>query len=116
MGVRDVLRSIELRAVKISDEEFCPHLPPIVFYPNGSEENEQPEHACGLPRLKFTIAYADGSDIGSRARQLRAARVCFLQSAELFPDEPEEVRAAEIAAAYGITVEEVVTPPTRSSL
>lgn len=46
-----------------------------------------------------------------RARQLQAARVRFQQSGELFPDEPEDVRARTIAAAFGFTVEEVVLPP-----
>lgn len=46
-----------------------------------------------------------------RARQLQAARVRFQQSGELFPHEPEEVRAATIAAAFGFTVDEISLPP-----
>lgn len=108
MGVRDVLRTIEQRAVKLSDEEFCPHLPPIVFYPDGREENEQPEHDCGLPRLKFTVAYADQSDEGTRRRKIKAARFRFRQSAEFFPNEPENVRRATIAHTFGVPESELM--------
>lgn len=46
-----------------------------------------------------------------RSRQLRAARLRFLQSADLFPDEAEAARAAAIADAFGFTTEEVMLPP-----
>lgn len=50
-----------------------------------------------------------------RARQLNAARIRFQQSAELFPDEPEDVRARTIAAAFGFTVDEITLPPQLAS-
>jgi hypothetical protein len=50
-----------------------------------------------------------------RARQLQAARVRFQQSAELFPLEPEDVRAATIAAAFGFSVDEITVPPQLAS-
>jgi hypothetical protein len=46
-----------------------------------------------------------------RARQLQTARIRFRQSAELFPEEPEDVRARTIAAAFGFPVDEITVPP-----
>lgn len=107
MGVREVLKTIELRAVRLGDIEFCPHEPPEIHYPDGSVENVS-EHECGMPRLKFVVSFVDGSDAGTRTRQLKAARLRFQESAAFFPNEPEDVRRATIAHAFGVSEEDLL--------
>lgn len=56
--MRDVLKTIEARAIALADEKFCEHYPPLVYFPNGDQEAEEPSHRCARPRLRIYITYS----------------------------------------------------------
>ncbi len=57
MNLQNRIGKLEGRA---SDEdEECPHLPPLVTYPDGRVLNES-THDCGRARTHFRVVYTDG--------------------------------------------------------
>ncbi len=101
MGLKETIKRLEQRAGV--SKELCPHLPPMIFYPDGSAENEE-AHDCGRPRLCICVTYTDGSDARTQETAHRTFAKVRAKCSELTP----EVCAEIVAQAFGITPAELL--------
>lgn len=89
----------------MSERELCPHLPPMIHWPDGSVENES-AHDCGKPRLNITIGYSDDSD----QRMQNAVLDLFEEYRRKSADIPAETIAQWCEEDFSLT------PETRAKL
>ena len=102
MALDALLKRIERRVFALGAEGFCQHYPPLILYPDGTNEIEVPLHDCGRPRLKIVVSFANGSDRASTQRRLHAAREALAQVSARFPSAPTEYLRERTAAHFGL--------------
>jgi hypothetical protein len=105
MGLKEQIKKLEIQAVQMSERDLCPHLPPVIYWADGSIENDAP-HDCGKPRLIISVGYSDGSD----QRVQQGALDTFDGVRRECPDVAAEDAAQIIASRYPLT------PETRAEL
>lgn len=101
MGLKETVKRLEQRAGV--SKELCPHLPPVILYPDGSTENAE-AHDCGRPRLRLCVTYTDDSDKQMQDAAHRTFAKVRAKCSELTP----EVCAEIVAREFGITPAELL--------
>ncbi len=100
MGLKEQIKKLEIQAVQMSERELCPHLPPVIYWADGSIENDTP-HDCGKPRLRITVGYSDGSDRRTQSAALETFEVLRKECGDVPPEERSEI----VADRFPLTTE-----------
>ena len=103
------IRRLEKKtSARISTEKrFCQHRRPVVWFPDGTVENntDSPCESCDRPRLKISIDYRDCPAI--RLRLIREARFLVAEFELSFPTIDRAKRLEIICEEFDVTLEDL---------
>lgn len=103
------VRKLEMKtSARFSTEKpFCEHRRPVVWFPDGTVENEtdSPCLSCDSPRLEISIVYRGCPAI--RLRLVREARFMVAESQLTFPTLDQAERLKLICEEFDVTLEEL---------